>query len=101
MTSISFDWDDDDIRRERQKARDLRKSQWWKRKLSKGICHYCQAATSSKELTMDHVIPLARGGRTTKGNVIPCCKACNNKKKIMLPMDWQAYLDGLGTAEDE
>lgn len=101
MTSINLDWGDDDIRRERQKARDLRKSQWWKRKLSKGVCHYCGAGTSPKELTMDHVVPLARGGRTTKGNVVPCCKTCNNKKKIMLPMDWQAYLDSLGVSQDE
>ncbi|MFB3122013.1 MAG: HNH endonuclease, partial [Candidatus Binatia bacterium] len=29
------------MRRERRKARELRSSQWWKRKRSKGICHYC------------------------------------------------------------
>lgn len=101
MTSISLDWDDDDIRRERKKARELRNSQWWKRKLAKGRCHYCGAATPSKDLTMDHVVPLARGGRSTKGNVVPCCKTCNNKKKSMIPMEWEAYLDGLGVSRDE
>jgi hypothetical protein len=36
------------------------------------------------ELTMDHVVPLARGGKSTKGNVVPACKPCNNKKKQLL-----------------
>jgi 5-methylcytosine-specific restriction endonuclease McrA len=44
---------------------------------------------------MDHIVPLARGGRTTKGNVAPACKDCNSKKKRLLPMEWQDYLDGL------
>ena len=29
------------MRRERQKARELRQSQWWKRKLASGVCHHC------------------------------------------------------------
>jgi 5-methylcytosine-specific restriction endonuclease McrA len=43
---------------------------------------------------MDHVVPLARGGRSTKGNPVPACKECNNKKKNLLPMEWEAYIDG-------
>jgi len=91
----SFDWNDDDIRRERNKARELRQSQWWKRKLAKGVCHYCNRPTPSRELTMDHVVPLVRGGRSTKGNVVPCCKECNTQKKHLLPMEWEAYLEKL------
>jgi 5-methylcytosine-specific restriction protein A len=41
---------------------------------------------------MDHVVPLARGGRSTKGNLVPACKDCNNKKKNLLPMEWEAYI---------
>jgi 5-methylcytosine-specific restriction endonuclease McrA len=40
---------------------------------------------------MDHIVPIARGGKTTKGNVVPCCKECNNLKKQLLPMEWEAY----------
>jgi 5-methylcytosine-specific restriction endonuclease McrA len=36
---------------------------------------------------MDHVVPLARGGRSTKGNSVVCCKDCNNKKKYFTPVD--------------
>jgi len=94
MTESTYDWGDDDTRRERNKARDLRQSQWWKRKLAKGVCHYCNQPTPSRELTMDHVVPLVLGGRSTKGNVVPCCKTCNTKKKHLLPMEWEAYLEG-------
>ena len=29
------------LKKEKHKARELRNSQWWKRKRSQGICHYC------------------------------------------------------------
>jgi 5-methylcytosine-specific restriction endonuclease McrA len=38
---------------------------------------------------MDHVVPLSRGGRTTKGNVTPVCKTCNTAKKQKLLMEWR------------
>jgi 5-methylcytosine-specific restriction endonuclease McrA len=91
----AYDLGEEDIRRERSKARELRHSQWWKRRLAKGVCHYCQTPTPPRELTMDHIVPIARGGKTTKGNVAPCCKACNARKKQLLPMEWEAYLNAL------
>lgn len=91
----AYDLDEADIKRERQKARDLRESQWWKRRLAKGVCHYCGRKIPPKELTMDHIVPIARGGHSTKGNVAPACKECNNKKKQLLPMEWEEYLVGL------
>jgi 5-methylcytosine-specific restriction endonuclease McrA len=75
------------IAREKAKAKELRQSQWWKNEKAKGICHYCQGKFSPKDLTMDHVVPLSRGGQSTKGNVVPCCKDCNNKKKYLTPAD--------------
>ena len=75
------------IAKEKAKARDLRKSQWWQNEIAKGTCHYCGNTFKSKELTMDHVVPLSRGGKSTKGNIVPCCKDCNNKKKYMTPVD--------------
>jgi 5-methylcytosine-specific restriction endonuclease McrA len=81
------------LNRERRKARELRQTEWWKRRCAKGVCHYCGRSTPARELTMDHVVPLARGGRSTKGNLVPACKDCNNKKKNLLPMEWEAYID--------
>ena len=95
--SDDFFWldgvDDETIRRERAKARDLRKTRWWQRKTASGLCYYCGTQVAHKALTMDHLIPLARGGRSTKDNLVPCCKSCNNKKKTMLPVEWEEYLN--------
>lgn len=97
---FNFDLEDDSrLKRERSKARELRRTQWWKRCCAKGICHYCGRPTPAGELTMDHVIPLARGGKTTKGNVVTACKDCNNKKKELLPLEWTAYIETLRKAE--
>jgi len=41
---------------------------------------------------MDHIVPVARGGRSIKGNIVPCCKECNIRKKQLLPMEWDQYL---------
>lgn len=84
------------IKKERNKARKLRASQWWKRKCDSGICHYCRKQFSPKELTMDHVIPLARGGQSEKFNLVPCCKECNTKKKQLLPAEWDSYMEQIG-----
>ena len=92
MKPFAYDLDEGDIKRERSKARELRMSQWWKRRCAKGICYYCGRSVLPKELTMDHIVPIARGGRSTKGNVVTSCKDCNNKKKQLLPMEWEQYL---------
>ena len=81
-----------DIRREKEKARRLRQTQWWMRKIHKGVCHYCNKEVGRDGLTMDHIVPISRGGLSTKGNVVAACKKCNNAKKHLLPMEWAQYL---------
>ena len=80
------------IRREKARARELRKSSWWRQKLARGICHYCGGRFPPEELTMDHVVPLVRGGRSSKNNLVPCCKTCNSEKQSRLPQEWEGYL---------
>lgn len=87
-----YSLEEDDLKRERSKARELRESQWWKRQIAKGQCHYCGRNFTPRGLTMDHVVPISRGGKTTKGNVVPCCKECNNAKKQLLTMEWEDYI---------
>jgi 5-methylcytosine-specific restriction endonuclease McrA len=84
---FNFGIDNSAIRAERRKARTLRKTRWWQQKTASGTCHYCGRKVGIKNLTMDHVIPLARGGQSTKGNLVPCCKKCNTSKKSELPPD--------------
>jgi 5-methylcytosine-specific restriction enzyme A len=99
-TDYFFNLEAEDLRRERAKARELRGSQWWKRRLAKGVCHYCGRPYAPRDLTMDHIIPVSRGGRTIKGNVVPCCKECNNAKKQLLPMEWEDYLKRFERSSD-
>lgn len=75
------------VRREREKARALKRSNWWHQRLQAGICHYCGGKFQASELTLDHVVPIARGGESTKGNVVTACKACNASKRLHTPVD--------------
>lgn len=88
------------LKRERAKGRALRQSQWWKRRLAPGVCHYCRCHVGARHLTMDHVVPLIRGGRSTRGNVVPACKECNSKKQLLVPVEWEEYLKRLAEQRD-
>lgn len=88
--------DDAEIRRERAKAKELRKSGWWQRKISTGVCYYCGNQYDPRLLTMDHIVPLGRGGRSVKANLVAACKECNTQKKTLLPLEWEAYMAKLG-----
>lgn len=48
-------------------------------------CQYCRQQLPRTSLNLDHVIPRARGGRTTWENVVCCCVPCNLKKGAKLP----------------
>lgn len=95
MPMDAYDVSEADIRREKEKARRLRRTQWWMNQVNKGICHYCRREVGRNEVTMDHIVPFSRGGKSRKGNVVPACKTCNNRKKSLLPIEWDEYLDSL------
>lgn len=98
MDFFGFDgMDEAELRSERAKAREMRKSRWWQQKTASGKCYYCHQTVPYKELTMDHLVPLTRGGRSTRDNLVPSCKTCNNRKKNMLPLEWEEYLETLET----
>jgi 5-methylcytosine-specific restriction endonuclease McrA len=44
-------------------------------------CGYCGEQFASHELTFDHVVPRAKGGRTTWENILSACVRCNALKK--------------------
>lgn len=71
----------EEIQRERQKAKELKKTAWWKKKRASGICYYCNRKFPVNELTMDHIVPLSKGGKSIKANLVPCCRECNHNKK--------------------
>jgi 5-methylcytosine-specific restriction endonuclease McrA len=79
--------DEEHIRRERAKVREAKKSRWWQQKTASGLCYYCGRQFAFKQLTMDHIVPIARGGTTSPGNVVACCTECNKKKSVETPAD--------------
>jgi 5-methylcytosine-specific restriction endonuclease McrA len=44
---------------------------------------------------MDHIVPIIRGGKSARGNVAPACKECNSRKKHMVPVEWEEYLNAV------
>ncbi len=78
---------EEQFRKEKAKARKLRQSQWWKNKVAEGTCHYCGDRFDPADLTLDHIVPIARGGKSTRSNVVPSCKQCNSTKKYYTPAE--------------
>lgn len=68
------------IGRERLRARELRASQWWRQQVGQGVCYHCHQRFSGDQLTMDHLIPIVRGGTSSKNNIVVSCKPCNSAK---------------------
>lgn len=43
-------------------------------------CQYCQLQLPQSKLTMDHVLPISKGGKTNWENIVSACNPCNGKK---------------------
>ena len=71
--------------RKKLKSNQTKKSQFTARKVMRqnhyqeqnGKCFYCKKALNRREATLDHVIPVSKGGMDTKENTVMCCKTCN------------------------
>jgi hypothetical protein len=48
-------------------------------------CQYCGKKLGWGNLTVDHILPKCRGGKTTWKNCVVCCKTCNKNKGARLP----------------
>ena len=75
------------IEREKRKAKELRQTAWWRNQLDRGVCHFCGETFAKKVLTVDHILPKSRGGKTNWTNVVVACKECNSKKKYYTPAE--------------
>lgn len=68
-------------RRARQQnapVNDFTSEQWTEIKAAyKQRCAYCH---KRRKLTVDHVVPLSRGGSNTASNIVPACRSCNSSK---------------------
>jgi|TARA_R110001606_G_scaffold135304_2_gene272275 5-methylcytosine-specific restriction endonuclease McrA len=43
-------------------------------------CQYCFCSFKKSDLTLDHVLPRSKGGRTNWLNIVTACKKCNHSK---------------------
>ena len=49
---------------------------------------YCWVCLSTEKLTVDHIIPVSRGGTNSIENLITLCGSCNSSKGSMLYSEW-------------
>jgi 5-methylcytosine-specific restriction endonuclease McrA len=55
-------------------------------------CQYCGEVFPTAELTFDHVVPVAQGGRKDWENIVTCCISCNRKKGGRTPSEARMHL---------
>ena len=53
-------------------------------------CAYCG---TMENVTIDHIIPVARGGRHSIGNLQPLCLSCNSSKNAKTMAEWKYFLN--------
>lgn len=56
------------------------------RQLQQKPCLYCGSRIL---IEIDHIVPIARGGRHSIGNLAPACRACNRSKTDYFIMEWR------------
>lgn len=56
---------------------------------SGGKCFYCEKELTIKTMTIDHYIPLSKGGLHEKANLRVSCLRCNLSKGAKLPTEWR------------
>lgn len=81
----------------------MNRSKWWGKgrmdimkfkKESEKVCHYCGKKIMDKEdVTVDHVIPVSKGGEDGKDNFVIACRACNREKSSLNPDRYLEFLN--------
>ena len=56
-------------------------------------CYWCGKKHDIKDLHLDHIIPLSKGGADTWGNIALSCKHCNLSKNNKLPEEFNKTLE--------
>ncbi len=57
-----------------------------------GLCAYCGQRRQLKRMTVDHIIPLSKGGTDSLDNLQCTCKKCNGLKDNMTPHEFTGFI---------
>lgn len=58
----------------------------------KNLCRYCLVDFDLEPYTLEHIVPLSRGGKHEKRNIALVCKACNSSKRNKTHTEYLEYL---------
>jgi CRISPR/Cas system Type II protein with McrA/HNH and RuvC-like nuclease domain len=61
----------------------------------KEVCYYCGKQLNKEDKTIDHKIPVSRGGNILRHNKVPCCWNCNQEKADMTHKEYNLFKKGL------
>lgn len=53
-----------------------------------GLCRYCRCPAD----TIDHRIPICRGGTNLPANLVPACRSCNSRKRHRTESEWKVVV---------
>ena len=59
---------------------------------AQGNCSYCGKQVGRNKLVLDHIEPLAGGGKNSNENIAPACTDCNSRKRCKSAEDWKRYV---------
>ena len=85
---IEHDTYDKEIEHERRRIHHLSAAKKMRREIKEGNA-LCEECGIKNNLTIDHIVPVALGGRTEDGNLRILCSFCNEKKADNLIADFQ------------
>lgn len=57
-----------------------------------GHCAYCGCELDYKDMQVDHMIPISRGGADELSNMLPACRSCNHYKATLGVEGFRQYL---------
>lgn len=73
------------------------KTKMMNKKTKSWTCRYCGTKMYNRDdVTVDHIKPVSKGGKTTDSNLLICCKTCNKSKSSKHKNHYKNLLDGSG-----
>lgn len=64
----------------------------WTQQIAFSNCRYCRIKLEANNASLDHQLPISRGGKDESGNLILICMKCNRSKGSMTHEEFDAFL---------